>query len=92
MVRGLEIHPLDHNTPKEINDHKFYIILHFFNIIFSLFLASMTCKLSCVADDTGEIYVSQRFVTDGTPVSYTYPEIICIDGQPKVSYHLNHFQ
>ncbi|XP_030835397.1 A disintegrin and metalloproteinase with thrombospondin motifs 3 [Strongylocentrotus purpuratus] len=44
---------------------------------------SMTCKLSCVAENTGEIYVSNRFVTDGTPVSYTYPEIICIDGQPK---------
>ncbi|XP_063969488.1 A disintegrin and metalloproteinase with thrombospondin motifs 3-like [Lytechinus pictus] len=44
---------------------------------------SMTCKLSCVAEETGEIWVSNSFVTDGTPVSYTFPEIICIEGQPK---------
>ncbi|XP_071503688.1 A disintegrin and metalloproteinase with thrombospondin motifs 3-like [Diadema antillarum] len=40
-----------------------------------------TCKLSCISESSGEVYVSDSYVIDGTPVSHDYPEYICVNGE-----------
>lgn len=42
---------------------------------------SSVCKLACEAKQTGEIFISQDNVIDGTLCSYDLPHHLCIQGQ-----------